>query len=261
MNKKVFISLVMALAMLTIHAQDSIEWVSDTMATADSVQVEEIPSVTATANEAAIEQTPAQPASGSGLGWLVMACGITALIALGAGVMALMARREVAELREQMHAALDETNDNMRRLAQESARELNAVRTQHTQQRTTVQERRTPTAAPRTTAKPQGPHTIYLAKPDAQDCFTRASDHFELGNSLFALTTTDGVHGTFVVIDNADVHRFALMMPTDNLTRACSGDGIQLSSGKTRIITDQPGEAVFEQGAWRITRKAAIHYT
>ena len=63
-----------------------------------------------------------------------------------------------------------------------------------------------------------------------------------------------------MVIDNADAQRFALMMPTDNLTRACTGSGIQVSTGKTGIVTDTPGEATFDNGVWRITRKAIIHY-
>lgn len=102
--------------------------------------------------------------------------------------------------------------------------------------------------------------TIYLGKADAQGCFVHVSECFELGNSLFELTTTDSRQGTFVVIDNTNVHRFALMMPTENLICACSGESIQISTGKKRIVTDRPGEAVCEQGVWRITRKAAIHY-
>ena len=86
------------------------------------------------------------------------------------------------------------------------------------------------------------------------------SEQFELGNSLFELTTADGVHGTYQVIDNRDVHRFALMMPTENLTRACIGNNIQLSSGFSRIVTDRDGEAVREQGQWQVTKQAAIHY-
>ena len=248
-------------------AQDSIQWVSDTMLMADSVTVEEIPSVTATApQEPVMEQTPEK--TSSGLGWLVMACGLTALLAVGAGVMAFMARREVAELREAMRTALEQTNDNMRKLAMDGAREMNALKSRQSRtqyeptRRSTVgveaDETRVKRQGPK--AKPTGPHIIYLAKPDTQDCFTRPSEHFELGNSLFELTTADEMRGTFVVIDNADVHRFALMMPTDNLTRACTGENIQLSTGKTRIVTDQPGEAIFEQGVWRITRKAMIHY-
>lgn len=248
-------------------AQDSTQWVSDTMAMADSVQVEEIPSVTATASEATLEQPPTRQTASSGLGWLVMACCITALLAVGASVMAYLSHREVAELRKQLYDSTDNTNIAIQRLASELEKQANWMRSRFNENAPRAAQRvaerqqpRTRTHTTDTPARRQGPRTIFLAKPDNQDCFTRPSDHFELGNSLFELTTTDGVHGTFTVIDNADVHRFALMMPTDNLTRACSGEGIQLSTGKTGIVTDQPGEAVQEQGCWRITRKAVIHY-
>ena len=63
-----------------------------------------------------------------------------------------------------------------------------------------------------------------------------------------------------MVIDNRDVHHFALMMPTENLMRACTGNAIQMANGKTRIVTDRPGEAQLDNGKWRITLKANIHY-
>ena len=61
-------------------------------------------------------------------------------------------------------------------------------------------------------------------------------------------------------MDNRDVHRFALMMPTENLTRSCTGPNIQLSAGFTHIVTDHDGEAVNEKGQWQVTRPAIIHY-
>ena len=119
-----------------------------------------------------------------------------------------------------------------------------------------------------TEPKPQEPkpapkpvrRTFYLSRPDANDCFANAAISFQPGNSLFTLFTDDGINGTFTVINNPDVHRLALMMPTQNLTRACSGDAIQTSEGKTRIVTHRPGRAVHEGGKWHITVKAVIHY-
>lgn len=104
------------------------------------------------------------------------------------------------------------------------------------------------------------PQTFFLSRPDDNDCFLRVTTEFEPGNSIFRLDTTDGVNGSFAVIDNPDVHRFALMMPTQNLTRACSGNAIQVSDGKRRIVTDRAGKASFENGVWHITVKAIIHY-
>lgn len=108
--------------------------------------------------------------------------------------------------------------------------------------------------------QPAQPQTFFLSRPDDSDCFQRVTTEFEPGNSIFRLDTTDGVNGTFTVIDNPDVHRFALMMPTQNLTRACSGNAIQVSDGKRRIVTDRAGKASLENGVWHITVKAIIHY-
>ena len=100
---------------------------------------------------------------------------------------------------------------------------------------------------------------LFMSKPDDNDDFTRVSDTFEPGNSIYVLTTFDGQHGTFEVIDKPEVHRFALMMPAENLIRACSGNAIQIPSG-SRIITDRAGEAEFIDGRWHVVVKAIIHY-
>ena len=101
--------------------------------------------------------------------------------------------------------------------------------------------------------------TLFMNKPDENDDFTRVSDTLEPGNSIYVLDTWDGIHGKFEVIDKPDVHRFALMMPAENLMRACSGNAIQIPSG-TRIVTDRPGEAEFIDGKWHVIVKAIIHY-
>ena len=100
---------------------------------------------------------------------------------------------------------------------------------------------------------------LFTSKPDDNDDFTRVSDSFEPGNSIYVLTTFDGKHGQFEVIDKPEVHSFALMMPAENLIRACSGNAIQIPSG-TRIVTDRPGEAEFIDGKWHVVVKAIIHY-
>lgn len=100
---------------------------------------------------------------------------------------------------------------------------------------------------------------LFMNKPDEDDNFTHVSDTFEPGNSIYVLTTFDGSHGTFEVIDKPEVYNFALMMPAENLIRACSGNAIQIPNG-TRIVTDRPGEAEFIDGHWHVVVKAIIHY-
>ena len=100
---------------------------------------------------------------------------------------------------------------------------------------------------------------LFMSKPDENDDFTRVSDEFEPGNSIYVLTTFDGTHGKFEVIDKPEVHRFALIMPAENLIRACSGNAIQIPNG-SRIVTDRAGEAEFINGKWHVVVKAIIHY-
>ena len=104
------------------------------------------------------------------------------------------------------------------------------------------------------------PKRLFLTRPDERGVFMGASREFEPGNSIFELTTPDGRTGSFKVIDDAEVHHLALMMPTENLTRACTGDNIQVSGGMRRIVTEVPGKAVCENGAWRVSEMARISY-
>lgn len=113
------------------------------------------------------------------------------------------------------------------------------------------------------TAEPEPitPKQLYLPRPDANGVFPRATATFENGNSIFTLTTTDGLSGTFEVVDSKEMQRIALMMPTANLTNACTGHNIQTSSpGYNRIVTDQAGIAIFDGGHWHVKTKAVIHY-
>ncbi|MBR2146314.1 MAG: hypothetical protein IJ925_02520 [Muribaculaceae bacterium] len=104
------------------------------------------------------------------------------------------------------------------------------------------------------------PRILFMAKPDENDNFSRSSSQYEPGNSIFELTTMDGKSGSFTVINKNDAHKLALLMPGDTLTRACSGNNIQSSAGKSRIITDRAGRAQLENGKWHIVVKAIIHY-
>lgn len=218
-----------------------------------------------------VPQEPAQAEPKAGLNGHMLFDILLALLALGALAMAWFTRNELSKLRRATRSELETTNENMQQLANDVSQHVKALlqRVGNIEANQRVMRPRQvgatsqvePAAPARQQRQEQATvHTYYLSKPDENDCFNRVSELFELGNSLFVLTTTDGVNGTFQVIDNRDVHRFALMMPTENLTRACSGNAIQMSAGMSRIVTDRPGEAVLDNGQWRIIVKAIIHY-
>lgn len=105
------------------------------------------------------------------------------------------------------------------------------------------------------------PRIIYLAQANADGVFTRADARYNMGNSIFKLVTTDGVSGSFSVIEDPTVFELALMMPTDFLVNACAGRNLQLSEGARAIVNEASGTAIFEDGRWRVSRKAQIRYS
>lgn len=163
--------------------------------------------------------------------------------------------QEVVRLKERFAVVIEEKNREIEdlRLRLEAAEKLAADATAHLRRASSAQAK---PAAPRREST-----TVYLARANADGDFVRADSRMNLGNSVFTLVTTDGITGTFSVIDNPTVHEVALMMPADYLANACTGTGLQQTAGMRRIVTEAPGTAVFDRGRWHITRKARISYT
>lgn len=214
---------------------------------------------------------------------------IGALLGLWALLTALSNRGKINEMRRTFARELDRTNANLQEFSTDAANQMKAlsirltgkaIRNGETEpfmsESVTEAEAATEDAtalygeepveepvaevAPAEDEEDNGePLNLFMSRPDENDDFTRVSDTLEPGNSIYVLTTFDGTHGTFEVIDKPEVHRFALMMPAENLIRACSGNAIQIPSGN-RIVTDRAGEAEFIDGHWHVVVKAIIHY-
>ena len=200
------------------------------------------------------------------------------LLGLWALLNSLSNRGKIKEMRRNFAREIDRTNANLQEFSTDAADQRRALSIRLTGKAVRMQE---PVAdnlaainddvqvADEETAATDGDVApiaaddevlnLFMSKPDDNDDFTRVSDTFEPGNSIFVLTTLDGQHGTFEVIDKPEVHQFALMMPAENLMRACSGNAIQIPSGN-RIVTDRAGEAEYVDGRWHVVVKAIIHY-
>ena len=227
------------------------------------------------------EAAPTNNANASSCDWSACAANLPlwlgilgTLLGLWALLTALSNRGKIKEMRRNFARELDRTNANLQEFSTDAADQMKALSIRLTGKgyRTNeaiaeeFAEEEAPEAAEQTDEAPQAVTeeegevmNLFMSKPDENDDFTRVSDTFEPGNSIYVLTTFDGQHGTFEVIDKPEVHRFALMMPAENLIRACSGNAIQIPSG-TRIITDRAGEAEFIDGKWHVVVKAIIHY-
>ena len=238
------------------------------------------------------EDAPAVAADGNSYGltcpadlplWLGI---LGSLLGLCALLTALSNRGKIKEMRRTFARELDRTNANLQEFSTDAADQMKALSIRLTGKairnnepldiaqadeepedavkEELMEEVEPVAAAPAVENEPQQEEegevmNLFMSKPDDNDDFTRVSDTFEPGNSIYVLTTFDGQHGTFEVIDKPEVHRFALMMPAENLIRACSGNTIQIPSG-SRIITDRAGEAEFIDGRWHVVVKAIIHY-
>ena len=210
--------------------------------------------------------------------WLGILGSLLGLIAL---LISLSNRGKIKEMRRTFARELDRTNANLQEFSTDAADQMKALSIRLTGKAIRNNEPIAPVAQPvaddeeiqqEETEHEVSDETVqpveetegevmnlFMSKPDENDDFTRVSDVFEPGNSIYVLTTFDGQHGTFEVIDKPEVHTFALMMPAENLIRACSGNAIQIPNGN-RIITDRAGEAEFIDGKWHVVVKAIIHY-
>lgn len=109
-------------------------------------------------------------------------------------------------------------------------------------------------------APARSPRTIYLGRANARGLFVRADRHAVEGQSIFKLTTSDGMTGKFSVIDNPVVEEQILADPGRWAAGGCSAKDIFDTEGRERVVMEIPGMAVFQDGAWKVDKKARIRY-
>jgi hypothetical protein len=90
--------------------------------------------------------------------------------------------------------------------------------------------------------------------------FVRADSRYNEDYSIFKLVTTDGVTGSFSIVDNASAHKLALSLPSSVLSNTCICEDMQHGNWARRIVTEREGTAVFENGRWMVMRKTEINF-
>ena len=213
-------------------------------------------------------QTPSSTVATPETGSNALIIGALALCAVLGIALALAALYQIKKLKEgknheiaALKTALKQRNEEVGQHLKSLSAQLAQVEERLSQREATqsVPTQQKPKAAP--PQKPKAvPSEFFVSRADEGGFFSSVSSRMEPGNSIFRLSTADGVNATFEVICDAGVHQLALMMPTENLTRACTGENIQISAGKTRIVCDAPGTAKKEGNRWRIVKPAVIHY-
>lgn len=114
-------------------------------------------------------------------------------------------------------------------------------------------------AAPAQTEKKM-PNVIYLGRANARGLFVRADRRLNPGHTIYRLDTRDGLVGTFHVVDEPEVTELAFKNPTEYLAGGCNAIDIEDTAGATRIVTENAGTALFENGCWKVLRKSRIRY-
>lgn len=94
--------------------------------------------------------------------------------------------------------------------------------------------------------------------PSADGSWNDVSTVNKPGQCLYVLNSPDGINGTFRVINEPVAVQSILMAVGKYLSPVCrvTNTATQVSG----IVTDEPGVAVFENGTWRMTKKAVVHY-
>ena len=212
-------------------------------------------------------QTPSSTVATPETGSNALIIGALALCAALGIALALAALYQIKKLKEEKNHEIAALKTALKQRNEEVSQHLKSLSAQLVQVEERINQRVATQSVPQQKPKaapPQKPKAMptefFASRADEGGFFSSVSSRMEPGNSIFRLSTADGVNATFEVICDAGVHQLALMMPTENLTRACTGENIQISAGKTRIVCDAPGTAKKEGNRWRIVKPAVIHY-
>ena len=212
-------------------------------------------------------QTPSSTVATPETGSNALIIGAFTLCAALGITLALAALYQIKKLNEEKNHEIAALKTALKQRNEEVEQHLKSLSAQLVQVEERISQREATQSVPQQKPKaaaPQKPKAMttefFVSRADEGGFFSSVSSRMEPGNSIFRLSTADGVNATFEVICDAGVHQLALMMPTENLTRACTGENIQISAGKTRIVCDAPGTAKKEGNRWRIVKPAVIHY-
>lgn len=102
--------------------------------------------------------------------------------------------------------------------------------------------------------------SIYLGRVNSKGMFIRADRQVNPGHTFYRLDTTDGYVGSFHIADDIQVWESILMNPSESLSGGCIYPAETPTEGTERVVTDSRGTAVFDNGCWKVMRKAKVHF-
>lgn len=168
-------------------------------------------------------------------------------------------RAENADMREKFSATLAQKNEEIRRLN----RELEAAREESSSLRAQLDKAGreiAPVSAPLSAPAVSDARCIYLGRVNNRGLFVRADRRLNHEASVYRLDTEDGVSGSFRVLTEPDIDDRLLADPVHWLGGGCLATDLEDTDGYSEVRTLSSGTAIFQDGAWKVIRKANIRY-
>lgn len=101
--------------------------------------------------------------------------------------------------------------------------------------------------------------TLYLGRANDQGMFMRAERELNPSHSIFRLVSTDGITGTFTVIESPAIESRIMADVRQALRGSCECDFSE-ARGRTGVETYRGGTAIFDQGRWKVLRRAQVRF-
>lgn len=203
-------------------------------------------------------------------GWWKYLLAMLAISALFSGVVFFVLNKKIEELTNKLKAETQALQRGLNQRMDDLTSKTNRIETSVGSVR---QDMRNRTAAygpapaaqaatqqygPAQPPQPKRPTEFYLGIPGMDGTWREVKTVNIAGQSLYLLNSVDGVNGTFRVINEPGAVQPILMAVGKYLAPVCrvTNTATQVNG----IVTDEPGTAVCENGVWRMTKKAVVHY-
>lgn len=100
---------------------------------------------------------------------------------------------------------------------------------------------------------------FYLSAPTPDGIFSSVSEKEQIGKSIYVLSTTDGLNGTFVMLATHDALATAMISISQFVKTVCKVHG-NINMIPKRVVTEEEGVATNMDGEWKMMKKAIVRF-
>ena len=108
--------------------------------------------------------------------------------------------------------------------------------------------------------QPKVINEIYLGRANPKGLFVRGDRKPNPNHTVFRLDTKDGIVGTFRFVETPEAFALVTSNPLQYLAGGCICENFEDAETANRIVTENPGTAILENGCWKVLRKSRIRF-